>query len=419
MTIFSRTLSYLTLYGAYGLKVFSFIILIPHFTSIFPKFVWGQILTVQALALWLQIVVEYGFNLSATRSMARVKDNRDALGHLVAGVAGAKVLLSLMVILFSSLAVKALHNLQGLELLVVWATAFAIAQGFNPVWYFLARGKFGQFAAIDFLARLIYLILCLLFIKNAFQAPYIFSFGIITAMLANFAGYSLISRQVPLKFPGFLDSIQALRDGLSMFVFVGVTSVYTTLNIVILGLSQTAGVVAAYGTSDRLVRAAGGMLDPLNRVIYAKLAHLYHHDFPAALSFLRKAAVVLIIGGLVIFAVGEWAAPLAIHILAPSYTDAVGYLRLLLLFIPWLAVNNIVGLHIMLPLGMDRAFNSVFLAVSVLSVAAMLLLVPLTGPVGMGIITILTEVLASLGMIYFVWRSKKLSSPVQERSINA
>lgn len=406
--MWSKAWSYLSLYGAHGLKVFSFILLIPHFTSTFPKESWGKILTVQALALWFQIVVEYGFNLSATRSMSRVRDDLQALGRLVSGVAGAKIFLSGIVVILAFGAATNLTNLHGLGNLIAWATVFAIAQGFNPVWYFLARGQFGQYATIDFVSRLIYLVLCYYLITQPSQGGLIFIFGIMTACISNFVGYLLIARQTSLRFPTVQDSWLALCEGFSMFVFVGVTSVYTTLNIVILGFSQTTGTVAAYGTSDRIVRAAGGLLEPLNRVIYAKLSHLYHHDFSAALTFLRRAAVILMLAGLAIFGTAEWLAPYVVQILAPTYVDAVSYLRLLLFFIPLLAVNNIVGLHIMLPLGMDRAFNSVFLVVSIMSVGAMVALTPTYGPTGMGTITVLTEALACIGMIFMVWRSGKL-----------
>jgi len=413
--LFTRLFSYLTLYGAHALKVFSFLLLIPHFTSIFPKALWGQILTVQALALWLQIVVEYGFNLSATRSMARVRDDLEALAKLVAGVAGAKILLSLVAVLIALIAVQLLSNFRSLSLLVAWATAFAVMQGFNPVWYFLARERFGQYASIDFLTRLVYLGLCLFLIRQPDQSARIFAFGVLTAGAGNVAGYMLIRRQVPLRWPDLPSSLVALREGWSMFLFVGVTSIYTTLNLVILGFSQTAVTVAAYGTSDRIVRAAGGLLDPLNRVIYARLSNLYHHDLPRALGFLKKAAVVILAAGLLIFVAGEVAAPLIIRILAPDYTESVGYLRLLLAFIPLLALNNILGLHIMLPLGLDRQFNTVFLWVSVVSVAAMLGLTPVFGAEGMAVVTVVTELLACLGMAAYVWRLGVLRPKLEEQ----
>jgi len=419
LNLLRRSLDYLALYGAHGLKAFTFIILIPHFTSVFPKFLWGQILTVQALALWFQIIVEYGFNLSATRSMAKVRDNVDALASLISGVVGAKVCLSLIVVCIAILSKTVLKSVVGLDGLVIWGTVFAISQGFNPVWYFLARQQFGKYAAVDFFNRLLYLLVCYFLITSPSQGSYIFIFGVITGSLANFAGYYMISKEIPLRFPKLLDCYQALREGFSVFVFVSVTSLYTTLNLVILGFSQTNVVVATYGISDRIVRALGGLLDPLNRIIYSKLSYLYHHDFIAGLSFLRKAAILLLSVGIVIFIIGEIAAPLIIHFLAPSYIDSVKYLRILLIFIPALAINNIVGLHIMLPLGMDKIFNRVFVSVSLVSVLAMFFLVPIAGSVGMGIITVFTEILAGLGMIYFVWRSKILSNSEKRGAVNA
>ena len=412
----SRGFGYLTLYGAHALKVFSFVLLIPHFTGIFPKTVWGQILTVQAFALWLQIVVEYGFNLSATRSMARVRDDEAALSHLVAGVAGAKALLSGVVGVIALVAGLWLSSLHGLGQLLFLATVYAVFQGYNPIWYFLARGKFSQYAAIDFANRLSYLLLCLLFIRNSQQASLIFIFGIVTALSTNVVGYLLISRQIRVRFPTVSASWQALKEGFGMFLFVGVTSIYTTLNLVILGFSQTAGVVAAYGTSDRIVRASGGLLDPLNRIVYAKLSYLYHHNFVDALSFLKKAALAIFGAGLLIFIAGEFAAGMIINILAPGYPESVFYLRLLFWFIPLLAINNIVGLHIMLPLGMDRIFNTIFIVVSILSVGAMLRYVPTGGAAAMAVITILTEAAACVGMVVAVWRSGRLGVGFSGRS---
>ncbi len=404
----NKIFNYVILYGAHGLKVFSFILLIPHFTKIFSKDNWGQVLIVQAIALWLQIVIEYGFNLSATRSMARVKEDPLALSKLVSGVIGAKVILSVIVILLAFLIYILLDNLKYLGSLIAWATAFAIMQGFNPIWYFLARDRFGQYAAIDFFARALYLILCLVFIKTNNQNFLIFFFGILTAMIANLAGYIIIFKQIPMRKLKILDSLESLKQGFSMFLFVSITSIYTTLNIVILGFSQPTAVVAAYATADRIVRASGGLLDPLNRVIYARLSHLYNSDFVLAKTFLRKSAFIIFVSGFAIFVFGEVLTPVIINLLAPQYSEAVLFMKILLFFIPILALNNIVGLHIMLPLGLDRSFNFIFITVSIFSVATMILSTPYFGSIGMAIITILTETVAFLGMIFMVRKSKVL-----------
>ncbi len=413
----NKAWSYLSLYGAHGLKAFSFVILIPHFTHVFSKDVWGTVLIVQAFAIWLQIIVEYGFNLSATRSMARVRDNHVKIAHLVSGVVGAKVFLSLIIIIIAVLGVQLIGSLKDAGLLIGWGVVFAITQGFNPVWYFLARGKFGQFAIIDLFNRLIYLVLCYWLINDNEDSYLVFGFGILTAFLANCVGYFLISRQVVLKFPKLSEIFTALRDGFSMFFFLGVTSVYTTLNIIILGFYQSPTVVAGYGTSDRIVRSAGGLLDPFNRVVFAKLSYLFSKEPDVAINFLKKAAIGIIFIGFCIFGAGLAFSGDIVRILMPNYPEAENYLKLLFFYIPILALNNIIGLHIMLPLQLDKLFNSVFMVVSAVSVAIMFMIIPRYGANGVAIATIVTELAALVGMCFTTWKSGKIQL-ILERSKN-
>ncbi|SMB90160.1 oligosaccharide flippase family protein [Deinococcus hopiensis] len=393
---------YFVLYGAHGLKLFSFIILIPLFTKIFPKSLWGQVLIVQALALWLQMVIEYGFNLSATRGMARVRNDTDALSALASGVIGAKIILAVIVIVIAFFVASFVPAFHGLGNLVFWSTLFAVVQGFNPIWYFMATDQFGKYALIDFASRASYLLLCFFLIKSQGDAYKIFGVGILTGIFTCFLGYERMYRQMKFKAPSRIESIAALRDGASLFFFMAATSIYTTLNLPILGSSQPSAVVAAYGTSDRIVRATSGLLEPLNRIVYARLSYLYKNKFEDAIKFLRTAALIVILGGLILFISFEILSPLLIKIVAPSYPEAVKYIRGLLIVVPIVAINNVLGFHVMLPLGLDKAFNTIFISVSVISALAMLVLTPRFGTYGMTLVTISTEVLACLAMLYFI-----------------
>ena len=338
-------LSYFTLYSAHGLKVFSFIILIPHFISLFPKNVWGQILIVQALALWLQILVEYGFNFSATRSMSRARESDDKIGDLVSGVIGAKFILSFVAAVFAFVVYFSFYKRSLPPALMAWGVVFAVAQGFSPIWYFTAREKFGQYASIDLVSRFFYLFLCLFFIRFPNQGWMIFALGILTSVLANTTGYMLMFRQVPMKSLNLRNSIQSLKDGFGMFLFVGTTSVYTTLNLVILGLSQNVSIVAEYGTADRIVRSASGLLDPLNRVVYSRISFLYVKNTEDAILFLKKASLVIIVFSLIVFSVGQMFSSKISYIMAPNYPETAIYIKYLLFYIQIIALNNILGIH--------------------------------------------------------------------------
>jgi PST family polysaccharide transporter len=57
---------------------------------------WGSLAFMQAFAGYVTLVVAYGFNFSATREVARHRDDPDHLADLIAGVLGAKVMLTVL-----------------------------------------------------------------------------------------------------------------------------------------------------------------------------------------------------------------------------------------------------------------------------------------------------------------------------------
>src|SRR5258708_4235435 len=59
---------------------------------------WGSLAFMQAYAGYVMLVVTYGFNYSATREVARHRDDPDQLAGLIAGALGAKLALSVLTV---------------------------------------------------------------------------------------------------------------------------------------------------------------------------------------------------------------------------------------------------------------------------------------------------------------------------------
>src|SRR6185436_9200848 len=84
----------------------------------------------------LILVLEYGFDLSGTRAVARVRHDATALPAVVRGVQSAKLLLvplAMCVLLIAFATVPALHAHREF---LPWTLAFALFRGLNPFWYF-------------------------------------------------------------------------------------------------------------------------------------------------------------------------------------------------------------------------------------------------------------------------------------------
>lgn len=375
--------------------------------------VWGFVLLLQSLSIWLQTVVEYGFNFSAARQVSVARNEPKTISELLGGVIGAKFLLSVCICLISLLAFLFLAQMRDQPLLIVLATLSAVAQGFTPMWYFMGKEKFALFSSIDLVTRILYLLSCLIFIESDGDAYLIFGLAFLIFSVSNITGYFIINREDKIQWPKIVNTVEALKDGFHMFLFTGITGIYTTLNVFILGLNQAPAVVANYGTADRIVRSSSGLMDPLNRIIFSKISYLYEHNPKKAFKMLLISAPLVFLLGLAICVTGIAMAPFIVDVFFPKYPDAAKYISALIIYVPIVSLNSVLGFQIMLPLKMDRAFSRIFIVASLMSLAAMIILLPAYGVSGMVWIVIMTEVFVFISMFAVIALSDRVKNMIR------
>lgn len=395
----SKIGNYVIIYLSHFFKVFSFVLLLPLFTRTFDKDIWGLVVAAQAFSFWLQIIVEYGYNLSATRSISQMGEDKQKIVGYIISVFKSKAILAVSAVIISGIAFIFFDSVSRFGSLIVWVVLFAIVQGFAPVWYYLSLNKLHLYSAYDLVSRISYLTLCIVFIKSDSDAFMVFAFGVVTGMipivmsLINFKKFKANTKYDKMKI------IFVMRDSFPIFLFAIVTSVYTSLNILILSNYAALSVVAVYSVADRIVRTSGSLLEPLNRIFYAKMSRDYVAGLEISRSSLKKVSLVLSMAGILIFLALQVLGSFLISILAPKYGSSVEYISILSFYIPFLILNNILGLHIVLPLGLDKQFNIIFMVSSLCSLIAMMVVVPKYGALGLAYITIITEIAVSISFV--------------------
>ena len=123
----------------YGVQIATYavpLVTIPYLARVLGVSGWGLVAIAQGFGSYIALLGEYGFGLSATREVARQRDDRDKLADIFAGVLGAKlalVALSIPLAIFASRWVSVFREHSSL----LWAALFwALAQGFNVMWHF-------------------------------------------------------------------------------------------------------------------------------------------------------------------------------------------------------------------------------------------------------------------------------------------
>lgn len=396
------------LVSLYGIQIATLVLpllTLPYLTRVLGPAAWGQLAAVQALAVTLSLIVEFGFGYSATRAVAQRRGDTPALARIAAGVLGAKLLLLVGLLLVGVVIYALAPAYRQSPLLYCWGIALAAVQGFAPLWYFQGQERLQQAAALDIAGRVAATTGIFLLVRRPEQAWCVLALYALMIGLVQVMNTIRMYRELPFALPTFGGTLQSLRAGFSMFLFRGATGLYLTANAALLRLYLPGAQVGYYANAERLAAAGKSMVQPITQALFPRVSHLVQHDGEAARSLLRRSLLLMLAvsaaAALCLFVAAPWFVPL---FFGAAYQASVPLLQVLIVTLPIVAASNVLGLQWMLPNGQDRAFNTIVVAAGLLNIGLMTFLVPRYGSQGMAWGVITTESVITLSMALYIFQ---------------
>src|SRR5262249_21034699 len=124
------------LYGVQISRKLAPLVVIPYLARTLGPAGWGTVAFAQSLGEFIVLVIEFGFNLSATREIARNRESKQKCGEIMAGVLGAQIALAVTAIVIALIAGQWIPLLRDNQRLLGAGLFYAVAQGFMPLWFY-------------------------------------------------------------------------------------------------------------------------------------------------------------------------------------------------------------------------------------------------------------------------------------------
>lgn len=361
------------LFAIYLARVVNIVIplaMVPIFARLLDPVTFGLTLLAQALGLWIVQIVEFGYDFSATRRLARSDWSQDGWKLIVRDtLVGQNVL----VILCLAGTVAFFFLVEGFAqapLILLLAWAYGAMAGYTPRWYFYAREQLAGFTTVSILGR---------------AAGAIVSVGAAVVSRSGegiMLGYALGSL-IPLVWclwiilpkirhlPGdFRAGLETLREGGGIFVFKISKMVYSLGGVTVVGILAAPTTLAQYASSDRLVRAGINLATSFAVAFFPRLSRLVETDRAAArrlfLAILGGSVGLTIVAAVVVTFNSELIVRV---ILGEGYEAAAPVLAMLIWVAPLNMYQFCLGTQWMIPLGMERAFSVIIAAAAVIYVS--------------------------------------------------
>jgi len=395
------------LYGVQAVRKILPLVIIPYLARTLGPSGWGVVAFMQSLAEFVVLLIEFGFNLSATREIARNRESKGICGEIMAGVLGAQGILALTGILIAAIVSRLVPLLRDNPKLVAAGLFYAVAQGFIPLWFFQGLERMRLAASLEAIGRIIGLLAIFVFVRSADDSWVALGIQGVAPAFTTAVGLVMAYRAIPCSVPTWPLVRTALTRGWPLFVFRSAESLYGVGNAFILGLFAPPSAVGYFASAEKISRAIFGLLNPIRESLYPRMSSLAHRSPQSAASLLRIGVLITVSGGVLLGASVFLFAPMLIGVLmGQAFRPAVTVLRILSVLPVLMAITHSTGLQWLLPLGRDKDVNRIILCAGALNVALAVILAPGFAQVGMAVAVVCAEMFVSVCMIRAVLRSQ-------------
>lgn len=242
-----------------------------------------------SISLYFVVFTDFGFNLSATKKVAEVQNDIEKLSLCFFETLLAKFFLFFISTFFILILVffkptGIFHKELIYSIIMIFGTAIL------PMWFFQGIEKIPVLTIAMILAKILSLILFVMFVKNASNVGYAVAIQSSVNVFVGIFSLLYIYKYKLVRWVSYkrLRVFSGIRDAWPIFVATFSASMYTMSTPVIIGFMSTATEVGLFSAADRIKAAILGIFLILGNAFYPRINKLLCDNKKEAYSLIKK-----------------------------------------------------------------------------------------------------------------------------------
>lgn len=295
---------------------------------------YGILAFAQSLAQYFKLIIDYGFDLSATRLISLAPDDKEARSRAFSNVFWIRLALSLacFAVLAAALAASSKLSIHWEIHLLTFLSAFASA--LSTICFFQGIERMEYITYLYTASRVLITASIFIFIHK--EADYVLMPVIngVTELALNLAGLWVARRRFGLELrpPSLIEFRRGLEEGWHPFVSWLFQNSYTAARTFALGLFNSDGITGRFVLAARLSEICQMFpLASLLQAVYPRLSRMYEEDPQRAFRAMRRFQLWTTLAYTVFIPVAMLLAGWVVRLVAKQeFPETVLALRLLL-----------------------------------------------------------------------------------------
>ena len=330
------------------------IAVIPYVTRILGVERFGDVCYAQNLVAYLAILVNFGFDYSATQDIANHRGDKQAVQVIYSMVMSCKFFLFILSLFVMMILYFILSPVQADPVLYFWACLFNLSLVLLPSWYFQGKEQMQKLSLLNFLSKFLGAIAVFCFVKSSNHA---------SLYLAILAVSSIVIGLVSMRWTPIFSIRAIMGNNLARKVFYKsvpvfitnlATSLYNLAGLTIIGFMLTTYDVGIYAGSLKIIQACIMLaVMPFTVALFPRVSRLFNETPDLGWSLFRKIMLVTVCAGILMVGVIYVFAPILVRVLlGEDFIESVEQVRLmagipaLVLWCTMITVQGLYGLQL-------------------------------------------------------------------------
>lgn len=405
-TLFSNTVMlYIMQISAYIFPLITF----PWLTRALGPEKYGLVNVANAIIVYFQLLVDFGFLLSATRDCSIERDDKKKLTNIASSVVEAKMLISLVGLAVLLLLTAFVPTFQDKALYLILSYISVFLSVFIPDYLFRGLEKMGSLTYRSIISRAIYAVLVISFVHSANDYLLIPVFNALSNLFIVIWSWAIVIKkfQVHLKIAPFKDALDALKKSSIFFASRIASTVYSASNVFILGqvMGTNSPAMGQFTAANNLITNGRSMFSPIADSLYPYM--VTKKNYKLVKIILAITAPLILLGTAVLFVHADW---FILMFCGEGYEQAVPVFRAMLPMVIITLPIYILGFPTLGAMNMMKEANLTTIYAAVFHIIGLSVLFATSNMtfVAVALLTCLSECVVLASRIYYVVKGAKL-----------
>lgn len=355
---------------------------------------------------YLNLLVQYGFNFSATNKIAKNQNDVVLISDTYSSVSIIRILISLSLIILLGLLYIFIPERISIYL---YGIGIFLGQGLIPIWLFQGLEKMRFITIINLVVRILVFVLIYFFVQDVRDMGLLMGLQSLSFIIGAFVSIIIVHVQLKVKFsfPSIDQIRRDLSEGWQLFLSTIGMNFYRESNIIILGLLTNYTTVGLYAPAEKLIKAIQSFANIIITALYPYFSRRFAQESTTVIESFQKVGRYLA----VFFLFGSVIICLLSYVIIELYLGEAIYntvinLRILSFVILLGGLNYYYGIIGLVNRGENKFFTKAVWLSGLSSIISCIFLVYFWGDIGAAIAMVLAELI----LLLLVFRKIKIIS---------